>query len=406
MAQRVRRGRTSEYTQAPEPSLEAPVARPPTARRGSHELFPALCAKRPRGPPQAARTPLVYSPPPGDVARALTRSSSTLPGRSCLALPAQPDAVSAWRTIRAELAATRRRFRLSRSGWPRSSVACCDGDVAHPARPARRRRSGSPAATGRVLERCVRASSAPAPRVVIRRRSAPSGPRASRLGAAPHGPLRAPSRAQPALHASSSSSSVRATAWPTPPPWPWPSSPARPTTRSSSTPRPGWARRTCCTRSATTSWTSAAAPTVRYTTAEAFTNHFIAALERADARRLQARLPRRRRAADRRHPVPGQQGQAPRRSSSTPSTRCTRPAASSCSPATACRGHWSRIEQRLRERFEAGLVADISPPDLATRVTILRKRAALDGVAAGRPERARADRRPRRPTTSARWRAR
>ena len=38
------------------------------------------------------------------------------------------------------------------------------------------------------------------------------------------------------------------------------------------------------------------------------------------------------------------------------------------------------IEQRLRERFEAGLVADISPPDHATRVAILRKRAALDGV--------------------------
>ena len=38
------------------------------------------------------------------------------------------------------------------------------------------------------------------------------------------------------------------------------------------------------------------------------------------------------------------------------------------------------VEQRLRERFEAGLVADIAPPDRATRITILRKRAALDGV--------------------------
>jgi chromosomal replication initiator protein len=38
------------------------------------------------------------------------------------------------------------------------------------------------------------------------------------------------------------------------------------------------------------------------------------------------------------------------------------------------------IEQRLRERFEAGLVADIKPPDHATRVAILRKRAALDDV--------------------------
>ncbi len=40
-----------------------------------------------------------------------------------------------------------------------------------------------------------------------------------------------------------------------------------------------------------------------------------------------------------------------------------------------------KIEQRLRERFEAGLVADIKPPDHATRVTILRKRAAVDHVA-------------------------
>jgi chromosomal replication initiator protein len=38
------------------------------------------------------------------------------------------------------------------------------------------------------------------------------------------------------------------------------------------------------------------------------------------------------------------------------------------------------LEDRLRERFAAGLVADISPPDLATRLTILRKRARHDGV--------------------------
>ncbi len=38
------------------------------------------------------------------------------------------------------------------------------------------------------------------------------------------------------------------------------------------------------------------------------------------------------------------------------------------------------IEDRLRERFEAGLVADIGPPDHATRVAILRKRAQLDQI--------------------------
>ena len=43
------------------------------------------------------------------------------------------------------------------------------------------------------------------------------------------------------------------------------------------------------------------------------------------------------------------------------------------------------IEARLRERFEAGLVADMAPPDHATRVAILRKRAALDGINLAEP---------------------
>jgi chromosomal replication initiator protein len=38
------------------------------------------------------------------------------------------------------------------------------------------------------------------------------------------------------------------------------------------------------------------------------------------------------------------------------------------------------LEDRLRERFESGLVADIRPPDLATRMTILRKRAQHDDL--------------------------
>ncbi len=44
------------------------------------------------------------------------------------------------------------------------------------------------------------------------------------------------------------------------------------------------------------------------------------------------------------------------------------------------------IEQRLRERFEAGLVAEITPPDHATRVAILYKRAALDAIEIADPE--------------------
>ncbi len=43
------------------------------------------------------------------------------------------------------------------------------------------------------------------------------------------------------------------------------------------------------------------------------------------------------------------------------------------------------IEQRLRERFEAGLVTEIGPPDFQTRRTILSKRAEVDGVALADP---------------------
>jgi chromosomal replication initiator protein len=39
------------------------------------------------------------------------------------------------------------------------------------------------------------------------------------------------------------------------------------------------------------------------------------------------------------------------------------------------------VEERLRERFEAGLVAEIAPPDFRTRRTILQKRAEVDGIA-------------------------
>ena len=41
------------------------------------------------------------------------------------------------------------------------------------------------------------------------------------------------------------------------------------------------------------------------------------------------------------------------------------------------------LEDRLRERFAAGLVADIHPPDFLTRMAILRKRAHHDGVEIG-----------------------
>jgi chromosomal replication initiator protein len=45
----------------------------------------------------------------------------------------------------------------------------------------------------------------------------------------------------------------------------------------------------------------------------------------------------------------------------------------------------ANVEERLRERFGSGLVAEIRPPDLATRVAILRKRVQLDGIALADP---------------------
>jgi chromosomal replication initiator protein len=44
------------------------------------------------------------------------------------------------------------------------------------------------------------------------------------------------------------------------------------------------------------------------------------------------------------------------------------------------------LEDRLRERFESGLVTDIKAPDVATRMAVLRKRVDHDGVEVDDPE--------------------
>ena len=146
----------------------------------------------------------------------------------------------------------------------------------------------------------------------------------------------------------------------------------RATTRCSFTGRAASARRTCSTRSATGCVdANAAARRVACVPAQLFVDELIAALQEGTVERWRARY----RAASTRcssttcSSSPARS--ARRKSCSTSSTRSTPPGSSSCSRAIGRRASSTGLEERLRSRFEGGLVvADAAAGPRAARAAL------------------------------------
>jgi chromosomal replication initiator protein len=118
---------------------------------------------------------------------------------------------------------------------------------------------------------------------------------------------------------------------------------------------------------------------VRYTTVETFTNEFLAALQRGDMDRFKGRY---------RHSdvllIDDVQFLASKAKTEEEFFHTFNALHDLGSQLVLTSDRLPRdlsaLEDRLRERFEAGLVTAIAPPDLSTRLTVLRKRAQHDGV--------------------------
>jgi chromosomal replication initiator protein len=119
--------------------------------------------------------------------------------------------------------------------------------------------------------------------------------------------------------------------------------------------------------------------TVRYSTAEAFTNAFVWALHGGDIERFKARF--RRTDVLLIDDVQFLESKAKTEEEFFHTFNALQDIGSQLVLTSDRLPHdLDALHDRLRERFEAGLVTDIQPPDLATRMTVLRKRARHDGA--------------------------
>ena len=159
-----------------------------------------------------------------------------------------------------------------------------------------------------------------------------------------------------------------------PQPSPSPKRRRRRTTRSSSTATPGSARPTCCTRSATTRISLYAGIRVRYVSSEEFTNDFINSIANNRGSAFQARY----RDVDILliDDIQFLQGRAETQEAffhtfNTLHDHDKQVVITSDVPPK----HLTGFEDRMRSRFEWGLITDVQAPDLETRIAILRKKA-------------------------------